>query len=949
VTLEIILKSKVPKENFAHYDTMLAACKADAKSNSNSLILGHVKKDVAKPMPDTLCKNFLKKVRAMAADGDELVLRDVASGLSRAMAVQDAAGASCTENAALFAATVLRKVLLPKIEDVLDSQKPVTHEALSEFCEDAFANPRQAGIKIKKFLQSDATADLEVVYSPIIMSGGSYNLKPSAFSNTENLHDGTIVCVLGARYRSFCSNVGRTYFVNPTPTHKAAYALLLDVYRACCAALVPGKMGKDVYAAAMATTAASKTKEMASHFTKNCGFLLGTEFRDSSFVLSATSPRRIEPGMVFNLCIGFDNLSVKSDKSELKSAAAKRNTFAVLVADTVIVREDDCEPLTNVARKYSEVAYFLGDEMDEDEDDSEEEETEMTEKKRVASTRGKTGPSPAAAEQDRAERQAKLETRKAEEALKRFAMDTIDKQFDANAVDAKDTRFSSYSDPSAFPRSARTNRIYVDTSKESILVPIAGQHVPFHIRTVKNVHKFNQEDHIVLQINFKTPETAATQLLLPAFADQKAKYIRELTFRSKGESLGQVFFEMKELRKRVMNRMKEHEAKESIVVQPNLVIDQQRGAFASLKEVQLRPSVHRRKAVGKLSAHVNGFRYKDNLSNRVDITYSNIKHAFFAPADNTISVVIHFELKNAIIVGKKGKPTTYVQVYVDVIDSSQDVGGSRNNDADGLLEEQQERRNRSRWNDKFHKFVKHVETYLSKTPDQPTLEFDIPYKELQFKGVPNKETVEVTPTVHALVALTDNPPCVIPLEDIEIVNLERVSYELKNFDMAVVYKDLKKAPTTIFAIPMKQLDNIKKWLERCEILYYTSRQNILWKNVMKTIVADPKGFYEDGGWKIIFGDDEDSDDGDGSAESVSESGSEFDPGSMSEDSEEFATDSEEYSEEESEEESSEVSDDDDHSWEALAKEAKSHDKKRQRVDAITDSRERSRKKQKRKR
>jgi nucleosome binding factor SPN SPT16 subunit len=34
-------------------------------------------------------------------------------------------------------------------------------------------------------------------------------------SNDDQLHFGTIICSLGARYRHYCSNVTRTYFVDP--------------------------------------------------------------------------------------------------------------------------------------------------------------------------------------------------------------------------------------------------------------------------------------------------------------------------------------------------------------------------------------------------------------------------------------------------------------------------------------------------------------------------------------------------------------------------------------------------------------------------------------------------------------------------------------------------------------------------------------------------------------
>lgn len=61
-------------------------------------------------------------------------------------------------------------------------------------------------------------------------------------------------------------------------------------------------------------------------------------------------------------------------------------------------------------------------------------------------------------------------------------------------------------------------------------------------------------------------------------------------------------------------------------------------------------------------------------------------------------------------------------------------------------------------------------------------------QELGFFGVPQKSTSFVIPTVHCLVELTEMPFTVISLSDIEIVNLERVGFNLKNFDMAIVFK-----------------------------------------------------------------------------------------------------------------------------------------------------------------
>lgn len=48
---------------------------------------------------------------------------------------------------------------------------------------------------------------------------------------------------------------------------------------------------------------------------------------------------------------------------------------------------------------------------------------------------------------------------------------------------------------------------------------------------------------------------------------------------------------------------------------------------------------------GSLGACVNGFRYTTVLGHKVDILYSNIKHAFFEPLRTGLTILLHFHLK----------------------------------------------------------------------------------------------------------------------------------------------------------------------------------------------------------------------------------------------------------------------------------------------------------------
>ena len=59
-------------------------------------------------------------------------------------------------------------------------------------------------------------------------------------------------------------------------------------------------------------------------------------------------------------------------------------------------------------------------------------------------------------------------------------------------------------------------------------------------------------------------------------------------------------------------------------------------------------------------------------------------------------------------------------------------------------------------------------------------------------SLPPRSAVFIMPTVNCLVELTEMPFCVVSIGDIEIVNLERVGFNLKNFDMAIVFKDFTR-------------------------------------------------------------------------------------------------------------------------------------------------------------
>ena len=128
------------------------------------------------------------------------------------------------------------------------------------------------------------------------------------------------------------------------------------------------------------------------------------------------------------------------------------------------------------------------------------------------------------------------------------------------------------------------------------------------------------------------------------------------------------------------------------------------------------------------------------------------------------------------------------------------------------------------------------------------------------------------PTVKCLVELTETPPTVVPIEDVEIVNLERVGFNLKNFDVTIVFKDFDKEVLRIDTVPSSYLDTLKEWLTSMKLKYYETKMNLAWRPILKNIMDDPQHFFETGGWSFL-----DMDASDGDTDDEQEFDSEFQP------------------------------------------------------------------------
>ena len=900
---------------------------------------------------------------------------NIATALAHILAPKDDDEISKLRKASLLTATVIKHELISRIERSVDQEKKISHLSLSDHTEEAILNPNKVKLKLK--------ADYcDPCYPPIIQSSNkkasrTFDLRPSAESTDELLKAGCIVLSVGARYNFYCSNASRTLLMYPTEMQEKVYNCVLKAQEKAIAALVPGAPLRNVYMATKASLKESCAKDktlpdLASHLTKNAGFGMGIEFRDSSLVLNAKNDVKVQQSMCFNVSVGVQNLEDK-----------KNGTYSILIADTVVVQDAEKGPevCTFSTRKdYRHISYV----------ENEEEEDEVKPVAEVRKKRSNGSMQNGIEERGRSRRRAaidptqhqneeealkqkkhqdQLAEKMLKEALQRLeGRDPLDDTEGGEAQKKQLDEFRAYKDAKQFP-TLRPRLIKVDMENEAVIVPINGTPVPFHISVIKSVSKSDEGQHSYLRINFFAPvnpsvrrgiRAADNTPLFPEVMNQgtgKASYIKELSFRSTTPTnLSDCMRQIKELRKRLTQKETQAKDMESLVAQQSLIVERQRKIVA-LTDVQVRPAPAKRTVRGALEAHSNGFRFRSKIST-LDIIYSNIRNAFFQPAENQVITIIHLHLKNEIMIGKK--KARDVQFYVQVVEAAVKLNDKRRRqfDQDELEEEQRERELRNKTNRSFKRFTNEV-------AERYGVDFDIPYRELAFEGAPRSSAVTLIPTVSCIVDLIDTPPFILNLADVIIAHFERVSFQLRMFDVVFVFKGfeddlaakgktVKDCWTRISSIKMEELIPLKNYLDRQNIKFYEGPANLQWNEILKNIRKNLADFYEQGGWQFLSLDaegeqeseeEDNEEDKDGDVEFRPESDAEFDTDESSEDYsdsdasgalDELGGDSDAGEDDLS-------SDEEGKSWNDLEREAELADKRRGRGGDSDDERRRKRK------
>jgi len=158
--------------------------------------------------------------------------------------------------------------------------------------------------------------------------------------------------------------------------------------------------------------------------------------------------------------------------------------------------------------------------------------------------------------------------------------------------------------------------------------------------------------------------------------------------------------------------------------------------------------------------------------------------------------------------------------------------------------------------------------------------------------------VKVRPTKYCLIAISEFPSFVIDLKDIEAVHFERVSFGIKNFDMAIIFKDFHTFKR-INSIPRESIDQIKDYLNKIGIIFSEGVVPMNWATLSQ-IRTEFQDFLDEGGWKFLQNDEQSG--GEGESDEDAEDGA-----FKSEDEDEESDDDSEFSDENSDEVSEEFS------------------------------------------
>lgn len=512
--------------------------------------------------------------KAFAENCKDVEETDITPTLSSAaFAVKDEAELRAMRTSSKACVALMHPVFLDEMSAILDAEKKVKHSALADKVEKKLDDDKfwkTVKLPSGQKLPTDFDPEqLDWIIGPIVQSGGKFDLKMQAEVNADNLHPGIIVAAMGLRYKSYCSAIARTFMVDPNKSQESNYKLLYAVHNMVLKEIRDGVVVKDVYNKAVSHIK-SKKPELEKHFLKNVGYGIGLENKDPTLIMSGKNSRVLKDGTTLCITTGFSD--IENPQPQDKNS----KVYSLVITDTIRVTAGEPVVFTGEAPTDADASSFFF------KDDEDAQPTPKKEKrdskvgavatKNITSTRlrsERTTHVDDDAEKRRKDHQKQLAAKKQKEGLDRFAESTSGQN---GAEVKKFKRFESYKRDNQFPPKVRDMGIVVDQKNSTLVLPVMGRPVPFHINTIKNASKSDEGEWSYLRINFLSPgQGVGRQGGDQPFEDATAHFVRSLTFRSTdGDRYVEIANQIANIKKEAVKKEQEKKDMEDVVEQDKL-------------------------------------------------------------------------------------------------------------------------------------------------------------------------------------------------------------------------------------------------------------------------------------------------------------------------------------------------------------------------------------------
>ena len=536
--VEILVRGKDPAEN----EKQFKRCLDIIKTAGNKV--GVIAKDQSSGPFVTEWNSAFSEI------SKEVEEVDIAPALSTALSVKDQNELRAIRDASRASSGLMAKYFVDQMSGIIDEEKKISHKKLSQMVAVKIEDE-----KIFTKLKVPDPNQLDWAVQPIVQSGGKYDIKLSAVPDDNNLHAGVITATLGLRYATYSSLVARTYLVDPNKSQESAYKLLLAVHDLVLKSVKDGAIAKDVYKKAVDLVKAKKP-ELEKHFVKSLGY--------------AKNATTLRDGMTLSITTAFNDITNASPQD------SKSNTYTLVLTDTVRVAAGEGAVFTKDAPTDLEsTSFFFNDEEEEEEKkpkakkDTRVGAVAQTNIKRTRLRNERSTNVNEEKEAQRKEHQRELHQKKQQQGLEKYAAGTGN----LNGVEEKKfKKFESYKQITSLPTRIKDMIVLVDPKSSSIIVPIMGRPVPFHINTIKNVSQPQENEVIFLRINFLSPGQGVVRKDEQPFEDPTAHFVRSMTFRSTNKDrMDSVGAQITDMKKAAIRREQEKKEMEDVVEQDKLV------------------------------------------------------------------------------------------------------------------------------------------------------------------------------------------------------------------------------------------------------------------------------------------------------------------------------------------------------------------------------------------